>query len=323
MEQQSTILKSVKLASIDLEDKTYRITTRSDVDDLINSIKNIGLINPPLLKMVGSGYTIVCGFRRINACKSLGRLRIEAVIVDFDVSRLECVKLAITDNALQRQLNLVEKSRSINMLSRFYSDYKSLSKAASVLGLPENPSLIKKIESICKLPRAIQNRILSETVSLSVAIELGMFNSDIGISFANLFDDLKLSLNKQREIITFIKEISIRDDISIMEVLQGSDLLEILNDNNLDRSQKSQKVRFYLKQRRYPEITSADKQFRQNIKELRLGNNIRLIPPNNFEGATYILKLSFNNPGELQDSLEVLNSICQKRSMNKFFFTVQ
>ncbi len=269
--------------------------------------------------MEGARYTIVCGFRRINACKSLGRLRIEAVIVDSDVSRLECVNLAITDNALQRQLNLVEKSRSINMLSRFYSDYKSLSKAASVLGLPENPSFIKKIESICNLPRAIQNRILSETVSLSVAIELGMFNSDVGISFANLFDDLKLSLNKQREIITLIKEISIRDDISIMEVLQGSDLLEIQNDNNLDRSQKSQKIRFYLKQRRYPEITTADKKFRQNIKELKLGNNTKLVPPSNFEGATYTLKLSFNNPDELQDSLEALNSICQSRSLNKIF----
>ncbi len=146
-----------------------------------------------------------------------------------------------------------------------------------------------------------------------------MFNSDVGISFANLFDDLKLSLNKQREIITLIKEISIRDDISIMEVLHGSDLLEIQNDNNLDRSQKSQKIRFYLKQRRYPEITTADKKFRQNIKELKLGNNTKLVPPSNFEGATYTLKLSFNNPDELQDSLEALNSICQSRSLNKIF----
>ncbi len=312
-------IKSVKLASIDLEDNTYRITTRSDVNDLINSIKNIGMINPPLLKMEGARYTIVCGFRRINACNFLGRHMMEAVIIDSGVNRLECVKLAITDNALQRPLNLVEKSRSINMLSRFYSDYNSLSKAASVLGLPENPSFIKKIATICHLPRVIQNCILSETVSLSVAIELGMFNSDIGIAFANLFDDLKLSLNKQREIITLIREISIRDDITIMEVLQESDFLAILNDNNLDRSQKSQKIRFYLKQRRYPAITAADKKFRQRIKELKLGNNIRLIPPNNFEGTTYILKLSFNNPEELQDSLKTINSICQRRSLNKIF----
>ncbi len=78
-----------------------------------------------------------------------------------------------------------------------------------------------------------------------MAIELGMLDCDVGIAFANLFDDLKLSLNKQREIITLIKEIAIRDDVSIMEVLQESDFLEILNDNDLDRSQKSQKIRFY------------------------------------------------------------------------------
>jgi len=312
-------IKSVKLSCIDLEDNTYRITTRLDIDDLVNSIKNIGLINPPLLKMDGLKYIVVCGFRRINACKLLGHHRIEATIVDPGVNSLECVKLAITDNALQRPLNLVEKSRSINMLSRFYSDYNSLSKAASVLGLPENPLFIKKIKNICHLPHAIQNCILSETVSLSVAIELGMFNCDIGIAFANLFDDLKLSLNKQREIITLIKEIAIRDDVSIMEVLHESDFLEILNDNNLDRSQKSQKIRFYLKQRRYPEITVADKKFKQNIKELKLGNNIKLVPPNNFEGTTYNLKLSFNNSKELQDSMETINSIRQRRLLDKIF----
>jgi len=312
-------IKSVKLSCIDLEDNAYRITTRLDIDDLVNSIKNIGLINPPLLKMDGLKYIVVCGFRRINACKLLGHPRIEAAIVDSGVNSLECVKFAITDNALQRPLNLVEKSRSINMLSCFYSDYNSLSKAVSVLGLPENPLFIKKIKNICHLPRVIQNCILSETVSLSVAIELGMFNCDVGIAFANLFDDLKLSLNKQREIITLIKEIAIRDDVSIMEVLQESDFLEILNDNDFDRSQKSQKIRFYLKQRRYPKITAADKKFKQNIKELKLGNNIKLVPPSNFEGAVYNLKLSFSNSKELQDSLENINSICQKRLLDKIF----
>lgn len=269
--------------------------------------------------MDGLKYIVVCGFRRINACKLLGHHKIEATIVDSGVNSLECVKLAITDNALQRPLNLVEKSRSINMLSCFYGDYNSLSKAASVLGLPENSSFVKKIETICHLPPVIQNCILSETVSLSVAIELGMFNRDVSIVFANLFDDLKLSLNKQREIITLIKEISIRDDVSIMEVLHESNFLEILNDNNLDRSQKSQKIRFYLKQRRYPEITTADKKFKQNIKELKLGNNVKLVPPNNFEGATYNLKLSFNNPKELQSSLETINSIRQRRLLDKIF----
>jgi len=312
-------IKTVKLSCIDLKDNTYRITTRSDIDDLVNSIKNIGLINPPLLKLDGLKYIIVCGFRRINACKFLGYPGIEAAIVDSNADNLECVKLAITDNALQRPLNLVEKSRSINMLSCFYDDYNSLSKAASVLGLPENPSFVKKIETICHLPSVIQNCILSETVSLSVAIELGMFNRDEGIVFANLFNNLKLSLNKQREIITLIKEISVRDDISIMEVFQESDFLETLNDNNLDRSQKSQKIRFYLKQRRYPEITNADKKFKQNIKELKLGNNIKLVPPNNFEGATYTLKLFFNNTEELQNSLDTVNGICQRRSLNKIF----
>ncbi|MBW2101027.1 MAG: ParB N-terminal domain-containing protein, partial [Deltaproteobacteria bacterium] len=63
------------MSSIDLEDKTYQITTNTTLDDLIDSIKTVGLISPPLLlkkKQDHSEHTVVSGFRRIAACRSLG-----------------------------------------------------------------------------------------------------------------------------------------------------------------------------------------------------------------------------------------------------------
>ncbi len=70
----------------------------------------------------------------------------------------------------------------------------------------------------------------------------------------------------------------------------GQDLInvpvvqDVVADPELDRNQKTAKLRFYLKQRRYPAICKAEKEFEKEIKCLKLGSGISLLPPPHFEG---------------------------------------
>jgi len=307
------------LSLIDSKDQTYRVTTEAGIDDILDSIKNVGLINSPILIKKKSKYTIICGFRRIAACRMLGLLNIEAKILGSNTNEIDCVKCAITDNSFQRPLNLIEQSRALFMLSGFFKDITSLADAASSLGLPHNPSLIKKIINIYHLPLPIQNCVLSNIISLSMAAELGTFEKDAGITFAKIFNDLKLGLNKQRELITLINEISLRENIPIIKVIQENGFQEILRNDELDRTKKTKTLRFYLKKRRYPSITRAEQKFEELVKELKLGNNMKLIPPKNFEGNTFIIKLHFNNLKELRDHSDTLGEILQNSTLKKFF----
>ena len=307
----------VPLSLIDSEDQTFRITTETGIDDILDSIKNVGLINPPILIKKKSKYTIICGFRRIAACRILGLLNIEAKIPGSNANKLDCVKFAITDNSFQRPLNLIEQSRALFMLSGFFKDMISLADEASSLGLPHNPALIKKIINIYHLPLPIQNCVLSNIISLSMAVELGTFEKDAGISFVKIFNDLKLGLNKQRELITLISEISLRENIPVMKVIQESDFQEILQNDELDRTKKTEKLRFYLKKRRYPSITRAEQKFEELVKELKLGNGMKLIPPKNFEGNTFSIKLHFNNLKDLQNHADTLKKIIRNSAFKK------
>lgn len=302
-------LSMIDLDSIDLEDKTFRITTDTSIKNLILSIKSVGLLNPPILLKKTSSFQIISGFRRILAYINLGLVKIPAKIVDSDRKKLECVKFAITDNSLQRTLNLIEQSRSLYMLSEFYTDNDQLAKAAFVLGLPDNPDIIKKIKKIGILPLDIQNGVLSNTISLTMAIELGKLKRDEGSAFAILFNKLKLSLNKQREIITHIKEIAIIENISIINLLIKNYLREISEDQELDRNEKINLIRSYLKQRRFPEITKAEKKLEKKIKNLNLGRNIKLIAPKNFEATTFSLNLQFDNIDQLRENKTTLEKI--------------
>jgi len=311
--------KIIKLPLIDSKDDSFRITTQKNIDHLMDSIDNVGLLNLPLLIEKSSGYKIVCGFRRIEACRQLDWSDIEVRILDSDTKRLECIKYAITDNSLQRPLNLIEQSRSINMLCDFFKDFSSLGKELSDMGLPDNQSIIKKINELCHLPGSVQNGILSNTISLIMALELGRLQQEAGEGFAKLFETLKLSLNKQREILTLVKEISLREDISILKVIENNILQKILTNEDLDRNQKIRKIRTYLKQRRFPVITAAEKEFEKHLKKLKLGNGIKLIPPDNFEGSIYFLKFSFRNLIELKDRKASFDAFIQNPSLRKIF----
>ena len=203
---------TIFLDQIDLNNITYRITTENNIDRLCSSIREIGLIHPPLLIKKKQNYTILCGFRRIYALKNLKKTRVAVKTIDPNENELRKIQLAITDNIFQRQLNLIEQSRSFHLLHQVIQDTNSLLKEASTLGLPNNILIMKKIIKLGSLPDEIQQYIISNSISLPIALQLSAMEKNTAVKIANIFNMLGLGLNKQREALKFLKEISIREN---------------------------------------------------------------------------------------------------------------
>ena len=301
--------QSVPLAQINLHNDVFRITTRDDVDDLVASIPHAGLISPPLLTKQKSEYAIVGGFRRVAACRELEWNEVVARILRPELDNLDCLRLAIADNALQRPLNLIETSRALQKLSSFFANLKQLAETASTCGLPANHSIIEKVKDLCLMPQPIQDGVLKDTLSLTMANELAALEPDTAVDLALLFDQLKLSLNKQKEMVTLINEIARRDDILMSQVMAHESFQQIVGDKNSDRGQKTRYLRAFLRQWRYPRIVQAQKDFERHEKKLKLGPDIKLIPPKEFEGNAYTLKLNFSSLAHLKALLSRLENI--------------
>lgn len=303
--------KRVQIKLIDPSDDTYRITTDSGIDRLIDSVQTVGLINFPILIRKDPMFTIVSGFRRIAACTAIGWTRIDARIVKAPAALIDAANLAISENIFQRTLNLIEQSRVVLMLSKLYNSDYSLAEKASNFGLPNNLSFIKKIKRICLLPQPIQSGLLSNAISFVMALELGTLPEEIGIILANLFIRLKLSLNKQREIMTYVQEISLRENIPILKVLEEGGIGKILDREDLDRREQTQRIRSYLEQRRFPTIIKRKKKIENFINNLKLGGNADLIPAKYFEDPTFTLNLHFKDSEGLKRHKVTLDKVIQ------------
>jgi ParB family chromosome partitioning protein len=292
--------QSIPLGRIDLQNDDFRITTRKDDDDLLTSIRQIGLITPPVLISRGSFYAVVSGFRRLTVCRKLGWSEIMARVLGPETEHFDCTRIAIAENALHRPLNLIETSRALHKLSLSLHNKDQLSKAAASCGLPASHSITDKIKALCLMPAAFQNAILSETISLAMANELARMDRDDIVIFVGLFEKLKLSLGKQREIVTLISEIARREDLSARQVLAHEKIQLILNNEDLDRGHMGREMRTFLRQWRYPRIVKAEQNYHFHLKKLKLGQNIKLIPPREFEGTTYTLALTFSSLAHLR-----------------------
>jgi len=306
--------KIVDPAVIDSRDKTYHITTETRCEDLMASIESLGLIHLPFIRKKDSKFIIVGGFRRIAALKKLGMSPIKARLVEGHAA---CARVAVADNTLQRELNLVEMSRALNLLAGVSHDAGHLAEQAAHMALVEHPRLIEKIKPLCRLPGFIQGGIISGTLSLSMALELGALPPVAGKALVGLFAGLKLGLNRQREILTLLKEISLRDEVPIQALVGEERLQELLCTEELNHAQKAQGLVKLLSQRRFPAITEAEHRFEDIKRDLKLGRGMKLIAPKNFEGTEYGLNISFNTLTELKARRDEVARLLKNSALKK------
>jgi len=146
-----------------------------------------------------------------------------------------------------------------------------------------------------------------------------MMETDIAVEFADVFEQLNLSLNKQKEMVTLVSEIAHRQDISIRQVLSQESLKSIINDEDLDRGQKGRQLRLFLRQWRFPRIVDAERYYNIQLKKLKLGRDIKLIPPKDFEGTAFTLTLNFTSLGHLKTLQSILDKVMRHPNCKKIF----
>jgi ParB family chromosome partitioning protein len=307
------------LTVIDLADDTYRISNPAAVEDLAKSIQHVGLINPPILFQKQDRYIILAGFHRIAAMQQMNCRQIPVKVVPPETSSLERIRIAITDNISQRKLDLLETSRALALLAECTGDRDHLVDEAQNLGLPGSYQHIKKIIGICQLPHLIQEGINQNRISLNMATELQDIEGPAGNQLAGLFMGLQFNQNKQREILSHLKEIAHREKGSVQEVLLSESISEVIDDTNLDNLQKTRLVRSKLRKRRFPNLSLAEETFQHHLQKLKLGNKISLTAPAYFEGTSMKLSMSFTNESELREQIDTLNKTLSNPHLSKIF----
>ena len=129
--------------------KTFNEET---LQELADSIKQHGIIEPVIVKKTIKGYELVAGERRTKAAKIAGLETIPAVIKDFNDQ--EMMEIALIENIQREDLNPIDEATAYqkiielgNMTQEEFAQKfgKSRSYVTNMLGLLTLPASVKKL----------------------------------------------------------------------------------------------------------------------------------------------------------------------------------
>lgn len=309
-------LETIRLTRIDVQDTTFLITFLPDVKPLLASLKLVGLVEPLILREKGNGkYQIVCGFKRAETLRQLAIAETQAVIYhQGELDDLQALLLTIGHN-LTRPLNLLEKAHALGKLLAFSVTEKELiDRYLPLLGLQPNARVLKQVTSLVELERGLQEYIIKQTLSLSTSILFSSLDKKAQGAILPLLEALRPGENRVKEIITFVREISLRDGVSVSSVIANKEIVKIISDQDTPRPQRMEQLRRMVKEMRFPQLTEMEEKFTQYKRSLSLPPQITFHPPPFFEGEEFKMELRFKDFTTFREMVSKLRQIAESEN---------
>ncbi|AMG42762.1 ParB/RepB/Spo0J family partition protein [Staphylococcus aureus] len=119
-DQRITKTKDEQIKQIDISDikpnpyQPRKTFDENHLNDLADSIKQYGILQPIVLRKTVQGYYIVVGERRFRASKIAGLKYVSAIIKD--VTDEDMMELAVIENLQREDLNAIEEAESYQRL---------------------------------------------------------------------------------------------------------------------------------------------------------------------------------------------------------------
>jgi ParB family chromosome partitioning protein len=143
------------------------------IEELSESIKSVGLIQPIIVRKVGDGYQIVAGERRYRAVKLAEKTTIRAIVIEANEE--QNFSIALIENVQRQNLDPIEEAKAYKVLiNRF-----SLKQADVAHKVGKGRESVTNSLRLLNLPSEIQESLSSGNISVGHSkVLLGIENPD-------------------------------------------------------------------------------------------------------------------------------------------------
>lgn len=149
-----------------------REITAEKIDELAQSIKTSGLIQPVVVRRSGNGYQLVVGERRYLACKKLGWKKIAATVKTLSDNAMATI--ALIENLQRENLNYLEEAIGyVNLMKTFNMTQEALAQR-----LGKSQSTIANKIRLLKLSDEVRQKLLQTNLTERHARALLRLNSE-------------------------------------------------------------------------------------------------------------------------------------------------
>jgi hypothetical protein len=278
------------------------------------------LLSPPLLRRRQDGrYQIVCGYQRLLVLTQLGWPSLPARLVPAETPALWCLQASLHDNVFGRGLNTVEAAFMIERLLPYVDEDTIRQNYLPQLGLPPSRQQLRRIRSLSVLETPWQEVVARNRLSTEAAALLSQWAGGDRAALLPWFQNLQFSFSKQLELLEYLTMLSRRTGHSPAEWLARPELLNLLTDPVLTKSEKNTRLFETLRQWAFPRAGQVQQQCQHYLKALKLYQHpdLRLSPPPTFEDDFWRLELRFHDKSHLARQLQQLQEMLDQPELEK------
>lgn len=302
-ENTQTLMMS--LTEINLSDRTYYLPCFDGLDDLVESVKRVGILSPPFVTRNEHGQMIpVTGRRRLMAA-----LRAEAEStavreVRSCVSECDLVDLVFWDNLWRIRGNLVCAAIMIERLFQALPSQVVAEQYMQWMGIPPRGPRVARLRSIANLEeRCLRDiwagRILEKTAALLT--RLTHEERSVILDFCFHFG---WNANKNAEIVQSLYDVSIFRNRPVVEII--SEISETIQKKYPDAvlSQKADNMRELIKSMKSPDLDHHESLFHEWRDNLELPSNILVRHAQSFESEALTIELKVNSKEQAEELIK-------------------
>lgn len=151
------------------------------LDELADSIKHVGVLEPIIVRPRGDQYEVVVGERRYRSAQQAGLSRVPVIIKDYTDD--EVIAINLIENIHREDLSHVEKGKCcVELLAKFPDKFSSKGQLARTLGV-DNSAVGSWIQAAQIVPKAVQ-AMIAPAEPTSGRIPKGKISGDMAVTIA-------------------------------------------------------------------------------------------------------------------------------------------
>lgn len=287
-----------------------------DLARLRGSLQEVGLLNPPWLKLQPDGQRlqVVTGNRRLQAAADLGWQEITARLLPKSTPDFYSLLVHLFDNAFSRGFNLWEQATLAARLLEHSDQETVATKYLPYLGLPPSPAHLARLIKTATLKPPWPRLAAQGRLALTAAAVLAGWDPADRAAAWPFFEGLTLSQSKQEEFLEQVALLARREGLTPAGILATDELCQALADPDRTPVARTEAVRRHLYRWFYPRLSAAREAFETTLGKLGWKGNrrFRLQAPAVFEGPDFHLEIKFRDAPELQQLLAEIDRLSRQ-----------
>ena len=166
------------------------------INELAESIKNYGVLQPLLVQKNDSFYEIIAGERRWRAAKAAGLKEVPAVLKEY--SKQEAMEISLIENVQRADLNPIEEALGYRQLI----DEFGLTQEEIAVRVAKSRTAITNTMRLLKLDEQIQNMLVQGVITSGHArAVLSLEDTQMQLKAAKEILDKKLSVRETERLV--------------------------------------------------------------------------------------------------------------------------